>query len=493
MIGLLQMEAVGWVGISPALMLAATALAIFGYDMIRPDATSQRVIVAIALIGSVSATILAGALLLTGAGPELLFGGALIVDGFALFFALVVALVTTLVLLGAADYLGEGRHRAEFYTLVLFAATGMTLMAAAQTLATVFVALELASLPSYALVAYLKQDRGSVEAGLKYFLVGAVASAIFAFGISLVYAGTGVLRLDGIATALAETGVEPIVGVGVIFLLAGFAFKTAAVPVHLWAPAAYEGAPSPVSAFLSSASKAAGFAIAIRVLMTAFPIETVGAAVDWVLLVQIIAVATMLVGNFAAAVQTTVKRMLAYSSIGHAGYGLIGLAAVTAGGPTGDVIGATMAHLFVYGFMNTGAFLFIGLTEHWQIGRSIRDFDGLAADAPIAAVAMTVFLFSLAGLPFFGGFISKYALFTAAIGAGVWWLAAVGALTSALSVYYYSKVVRAMWIEDATMSRKLDRPIGLYTAIVLAAVVTVLLLPGFGPVIETAQAIAAAL
>ena len=203
MIGLLQMEAVGWVGISPALMLAATALAIFGYDMIRPDATSQRVIVAMALIGSVSATILAGALLLTGAGPELLFGGALIVDGFALFFALVVALVTTLVLLGAADYLGEGRHRAEFYTLVLFAATGMTLMAAAQTLATVFVALELASLPSYALVAYLKQDRGSVEAGLKYFLVGAVASAIFAFGISLVYAGTGVLRLDGIATALA--------------------------------------------------------------------------------------------------------------------------------------------------------------------------------------------------------------------------------------------------------------------------------------------------
>jgi NADH dehydrogenase subunit N (EC 1.6.5.3) len=142
--------------------------------------------------------------------------------------------------------------------------------------------------------------------------------------------------------------------------------------------------------------------------------------------------------------------------------------------------------------MNTGAFLFIGLTEHWRIGRSIRDFDGLAADAPIAAVAMTVFLFSLAGLPFFGGFISKYALFTAAIGAGFWWLAAVGALTSALSVFYYSKVVRAMWIEDAAAPRQLDRPVGLYTAIVVAAVVTVLLLPGFGPVIETAQAVAAA-
>jgi F420H2 dehydrogenase subunit N/NADH dehydrogenase subunit N (EC 1.6.5.3) len=191
MIAVLQAEAVGWVGISPALMLAATALAIFGYDMVRPDATRQGVLVIMALIGSVSASVLAGALLATGAGPEPLFGGALIVDGFALFFALIVGLVTTLVLLGAAEYLGGGPHRAEFYTLVLFAATGMTLMAAAQSLATVFVALELASLPSYALVAYLKQDRGSVEAGLKYFLVGAVASAVFAFGISLVYAGRG--------------------------------------------------------------------------------------------------------------------------------------------------------------------------------------------------------------------------------------------------------------------------------------------------------------
>jgi NADH-quinone oxidoreductase subunit N len=266
------------------------------------------------------------------------------------------------------------------------------------------------------------------------------------------------------------------------------------VPFHFWAPEAYEGAPAPVSAFLSSASKAAGFAVAFRVFVEAFPLGAVPAGVDWVLAFQVLAVVTMTLGNFAAATQENVKRMLAYSSIGHAGYALIGLAALTAGGPNGDVLGASMAHLLVYGFMNTGAFLFIALVEHWGVGRTFEDYNGLASTAPIAAVAMTVFMFSLAGLPPFGGFLSKYVLFYSAIEAGFWWLAAVGAVNSALSLFYYSRVVKAMWIETPVADFEIrSRPAGLYTAVLFAGVGTLLLLPGFGPVIETAQTVAATL
>jgi len=213
-----------------------------------------------------------------------------------------------------------------------------------------------------------------------------------------------------------------------------------------------------------------------------------------VLAAQILAVLTMTVGNFAAATQENVKRMLAYSSVGHAGYALIGLAAISVGGDNGLVIGASMLHLLVYGFMNTGAFLFVALVEHWDVGRTFEDYNGLAAKAPIACGAMTVFMFSLAGLPPFGGFITKYALFLGAIENGFWWLAAVGALNSALSLYYYSRVVKAMWIEDPAGDLELPgQPTGIYVAVVVAAVMTVLLLPAIGLFSEFAVEAAALL
>ena len=224
-------------------------------------------------------------------------------------------------------------------------------------------------------------------------------------------------------------------------------------------------------------------ALAIRVLTVAFPVETIvdPGTVDWVLAAQVVAVVTMTVGNFAAATQDTVKRMLAYSSIGHAGYVFIGIAALTAGGNNQLLIGASLLHLFVYGFMNTGAFLFVSLTEYWDIGRTFEDFNGLASRAPVASVAMTVFLFSLAGLPVGGGFLTKYVLFAGAVSAGFWWLAAVGAINSALSLFYYSRVVKAMWIEDPEEGFEVGaQPVGIYAAIVIAAVVTVALLPAFG-------------
>jgi NADH-quinone oxidoreductase subunit N len=491
-----------WTALGPSLILALTALALFVIDSIDPESRNTALLAGLSTAGSLAALAVAGWFLLAGTGqagsggPIYLFGDALVVDGMALFFMAIFTSVAAMVCVGSYDYLSEYEYQAEFYALVLFAATGMTLMAASNSLATVFISLELASLPSYALVAFLKRNRGSVEAGLKYFLIGALSSAIFVFGISLVYAVTGSLVLGDVASGLqGQEAFVGVAGIGVLLIAGGFAFKTASVPFHFWAPEAYEGAPAPISAFLSSASKAAGFAVAFRVFVTAFPVaEVVPMGIDWVLAFQILAVVTMTLGNFAAATQSNVKRMLAYSSIGHAGYALIGLAALTAGGQNGDVLGASMTHLFVYGFMNTGAFLFIALTEHWEVGRTFEDFNGLATQAPMACVAMTVFMFSLAGLPPFGGFFSKYALFLGAIENGFVFLAAVGALNSALSLYYYSRVVKAMWIEEP--SRDLDlgsRPVGLYVAVLFAAVGTLLLLPAIGPVIETGQTVAAAL
>ncbi|MFC6988314.1 NADH-quinone oxidoreductase subunit N [Haloplanus sp. GCM10025708] len=498
----LQMQLPSWAALGPALVLALTALVLLGLDSIDPDSTHSSALAGISALGALSALGLAGWYLLAGTGqastggPILLYGDALVVDGMSLFFSVIFASVAAMVIVASYDYLKGRTYQAEFYSLVMLAATGMTLMASSNSLASVFVSLELASLPSYALVAFLKRNEGSVEAGLKYFLIGAVSSAVFAFGISLVYAVTGSLLLSDVASGLVDAGdFVGVAGVGVLLIAGGFAFKTASVPFHFWAPEAYEGAPAPISAFLSSASKAAGFAVAFRVFVEAFPIASVvPMGIDWPLLFAVLAVVTMTLGNFAAATQENVKRMLAYSSIGHAGYALIGLAALSQGGPNGQVMGASMAHLLVYGFMNTGAFLFIALVEHWEVGRTFEDYNGLATKAPVACTAMTVFMFSLAGLPPFGGFLSKYALFYSAVQGGFWWLAAVGAINSALSLFYYSRVVKAMWIEEPSTPFELEsKPVGLYVAVMFAAVGTLLLLPGFGPVVETAQTAATAL
>ncbi|AUV81319.1 oxidoreductase [Salinigranum rubrum] len=491
-----------WAATAPILALAVASLVLLLADTVDPDTSNSTLLASIAVVGSLVSFGIAAWYLVAGTGqpstggPIELYGSSLVIDGMALFFQLIFASVTALVVVASYDYLKGEDYQGEFYSLVLFAATGMALMAASNSLATVFVSLELASLPSYALVAFLKRNRGSVEASLKYFLIGAVSSAVLAFGISLVYAATGTLVLGDVASGIAESsGLVGVVGVGVFMIIGGFAFKTASVPFHFWAPEAYEGAPAPISGFLSSASKAAGFAVAFRVFTVAFPVsELVPMGVDWPLAFAVLAVVTMTLGNFAAATQENVKRMLAYSSIGHAGYALIGLAAVSGGGPNGDVIGAAMAHLMVYGFMNTGAFIFIAMTEYWDLGRTFEDLNGLSTQAPMACLAMTVFMFSLAGLPPFGGFLSKYALFYSAIEGGFWWLAAVGAINSALSLFYYSRVVKAMWIEDPVSEFEIEsRPMGLYVAIMAAALGTVLLLPAFAPVVETAQASAAAL
>ena len=492
--------------LTPQLLLVGTALLLLVYDAVFPGDEDRGALAGIATTGALGSLAVSAFFLLaeTDLGrpvfdrPFLLYEEQLIVDTMSLFLAFLVAAVTAMVAVASYDYLEGHDHTSEYYSLLMFAATGMSLMATANSLATAFVALELASLPSYALVAFLKKNRGSVEAGLKYFLVGALSSAVFVYGVSLVYGTTGSLLFSGVAENLTEAeGMTGLLGIGVLMVLGGFAFKTASVPFHFWAPEAYEGAVAPISGFISSASKAAGFFLAFRVFTEAFPPSTlVGMGIDWVLAVQVLAIVTMTVGNFAAATQTNVKRMLAYSSIGHAGYALIGLAALNSGeGLNTLVLGASMSHLMVYAFMNTGAFLFIALAEHWDVGRTFEDYNGLAKQAPVACFAMTIFMFSLAGLPpFGGGFMSKLFLLTGTVSTGYWWLGAALVINSALSLYYYSRVVKALWIEEPTTDHQIDGyPIGLYVAMLAAALVTVALLPAFGFVIETAESAAALL
>ncbi|AXR78908.1 NADH-quinone oxidoreductase subunit N [Natrarchaeobaculum sulfurireducens] len=494
-----------WAALAPALLLVATAMVLFIIDSINPRSTNRELLAGTAVVGSLASLGVAVWFIFAGVGQPgtdgfgviELFDGQLVVDQMALFFMIVVAIVTALVSVASYDYMDGHSYQAEYYSLVLLAATGMATMAAANSLVTIFIAMELASLPSYALVSILKDNRGSIEGGLKYFLIGALSSAIMLYGISLIYGATGHLQLDAIAAELealsadGDAGYGGLLGLGILMLIGGFAFKTASVPFHFWAPEAYEGGPAPISAFLSSASKAAGFVIAFRVFTTAFPIDVTGEliGIDWTLAFVILAIVTMTVGNFAAATQNNVKRMLAYSSIGHAGYALIGLAGLTVGG--GElVMGAAMMHLLVYGFMNTGAFLFVALAEHWGVGRTFEDYNGLARRAPVACFALAIFMFSLAGIPPLGGFWSKYFLFVGAISVGTTAMLLVAAalvVNSALSLYYYSRLVKAVWIEEPVVERDaLSQPTGLYAAIVFAAVMTVVLLPGFGPVVDIA-------
>ncbi|MFC4544607.1 NADH-quinone oxidoreductase subunit N [Halosolutus amylolyticus] len=511
-----------WTALAPVLLLVGTAMALFLIDSISPRSTNRALLAGTATAGSLASLGVAAWFIAAGVGATgvestgaiELFDGQLVVDGLALYFTMIVAIVTALVSVASYDYLQDHTYQAEYYSLVMLAATGMATMATANSLVTIFIAMELSSLPSYALVSILKDNRGSVEAGLKYFLIGALSSAIFVYGISLVYGATGSLQLDAIANVIVggsdavAGGIEPgsghdvaelggLLGLGILMLVGGFAFKTASVPFHFWAPEAYEGAPAPISAFLSSASKAAGFVIAFRVFTTAFPLEatTEVIGIEWTWAFVILAIVTMTVGNFAAATQDNVKRMLAYSSIGHAGYVLIGLAGVTADG--GEVVmSAAMMHLLVYGFMNTGAFLFVALAEHWGVGRTFEDYGGLANRAPVACVALGIFMFSLAGVPPLGGFWSKYFLFTGALQVGTTAMLVVAAalvVNSALSLYYYSRLVKAVWIEEPIVERDaLTQPTALYAAIVVAAVMTVVLLPAFGPVADTASEAAAA-
>ena len=391
--------------------------------------------------------------------PEMTIGfhGMFILDSFSIFFKVVFLLAAILTILASARYLEvERANVGEYYALVLFAVVGMMFLASAGEFITLFVALETMALSFYILVGFLKSNRKSNEAALKYFLLGSFSTGIFLYGISLVYGTTGttVLGLIGMSRSkMALLAPEaPIFVLGVILVTVGLAFKIAAVPFHMWAPDAYEGAPTPVTAFLSTGSKAAAFVALARIFSMGFlPLGH-----RWAPLLAILAVGSMTLGNVGAILQENMKRMLAYSSIAHAGYVLLGLIAVGLGDTVETReygLKAVLLYLLIYTFVNIGAFALVIILRKEQVaGDRVADFAGLSRRSPGAAFAMLVFMLSLAGIPATAGFIGKWYLFGAAVKAHYAWLAVVAVINSAISVYYYIRVVVNMYMkapEDA--------------------------------------------
>jgi len=381
------------------------------------------------------------------------FQGAFVLDACAVFFKALFLLSALLTLLFSERYLREGGSEGgEYYALVLFAIVGMMLVASAGDFLTLFVALETAALALYPLVGYARREPRSIEGALKYFLVGSFATALFLFGISLVYGLTGTLSFGLIGMSRSIGALDPAQApwflLGMILVIAGLGFKIAAVPFHMWAPDAYQGAPTPITGLLSTASKAAGFVAMLRLFPLAF-----GRLGDrWSLLLVILSVASMSLGTFAALTQDNVKRMLAYSSIAHAGYALLGLVAAGRGPDLGTRewgMQAVFLYLLVYTFVNLGAFGMVAMLKRRGVaGDRVADFAGLGRKNPLAAFAMLVFLLSLAGIPATAGFVGKWYLFAAAVHAKLAWLAVVAVVNSAVSLYFYARIVVMMYMRE---------------------------------------------
>ena len=395
--------------------------------------------------------------------------GLLAIDGFAAFFKVVVLLSAGLTMLMSAPYLRvEGLRAGEYYFLILCATLGMMFMASGVDLITLFIGLETMAVSFYVLAGYLKPNPRSNEAAVKYFLLGAFSLGVLLYGMSILYGVTGTTSLAGTAAALSEQGPSLVLVLAVVLVGAGMGFKIAAVPFHMWAPDVYEGAPTPVTAFLSVGSKAASFAMLIRIFLEGLP----SLAAEWTFLFYVLAVVTMTVGNVAALTQSNLKRMLAYSSIAHAGYLLIGVVAGTERG-----VAAMLVYLGVYLFMQLGAFAVVtAMRRSDVIGDELKDLTGLSRRSPMAAFAMLFFMLSLGGIPPTAGFMGKIWLFGAAIDAGFIWLAVIAVANSAISLYYYLRVVVFMWINDETAPAASPLVIGpeMTVALVVALFGTVL-------------------
>jgi NADH-quinone oxidoreductase subunit N len=399
---------------------------------------------------------------------ETSFGGALAVDHFSIFFCLLFLFVAALILLSSTEYARKfNAFRAEYYALVLLATTGMMLLASTRELISIFIALELTGISLYVLTGFLKDPKSS-EAGLKYLLLGAVASAVLLYGMALVFGLTGTTHLDGIAASISSQGLlaSPALLMGIVLLVAGFGFKIASVPFQMWVPDVYEGAPTPVTAYLSVASKAAGFAIILRVFYEAFG----AASLDWGMIFAVIAAITMTVGNIVALAQKNIKRMLGYSSIAQAGYLIIGLAAVTTEGSSSLIF-----FLACYALTNLGAFIAIIAISNKINSDEIADYSGMVKRAPLYAIALALCLISLAGIPPTAGFMAKVYIFSAGVNSDLLWLVIIGVINSVISAYYYLRVVRVMFLGEPLSEEKVHASIGLRVALSVACLGVLLL------------------
>jgi len=401
------------------------------------------------------------------------FGGTFNLDAFSTFFKFVFYIACGLGILVSINYLKiEDIHRGEYYALMLFATCGMMLMASAGDLITLYLGLELMALSIYILAGFMRRNNRSNEAAIKYLILGAFSSAIMVYGMSLLYGLSGTTNLNGILAYLRSTDLtNPIIFLAMIMLVVSFGFKVAAVPFHMWVPDVYEGAPTSVTAFMSAGPKVAGFAVLLRVFLYAFePLHEHSTVI-----ISGLAVLTMAVGNIMALSQTNIKRMLAYSSIAHAGYALVGLAA---GGPDGAA--SVMLYVCIYALMNMGAFgVVIMLRKAGERGEEISDFAGLGKTNKTAAFLMLIFMFSLTGIPPLAGFVGKFYIFKSAVQAGLIWLAVAGVLFSAVSAYFYLRVIKVMYMHEPKGRIELSTSPSL--ALALAISVTAVLIIGVYP------------
>ncbi|PWT84587.1 MAG: NADH-quinone oxidoreductase subunit N [Blastocatellia bacterium] len=449
--------------ILPELVLTIGALVVLIADVLLPR--GSKILVAVTLL-AIAATVVS---LAPFANVHVeVANGLLAVDQFALFFKVAFLAAAALTVLMSVRYLEvEGASPGEYYFLILCATLGMMIMASGIDLITIFVGLETMAISFYILAGFIKPNQRSNEAAVKYFLLGAFSLGILLYGMSLMYGLSGTTNLRTMATAFAGQEGDRRLLLAVILVVAGVGFKIAAVPFHMWAPDVYEGAPTPVTAFLSVGSKAASFAMLLRIFLEGLP----SMSSDWRVLFEVLAIVTMTIGNVAALTQTNVKRMLAYSSIAHAGYVLIGVVAGTQRG-----VSAMLIYLLIYTFMQVGAFaVIVMLRREDVVGDELKDFSGLHVRHPLAAFAMLLFMLSLGGIPPTAGFMGKFWLFGAAIDAGYVWLAVIGVLNSAVSLYYYIRIVVFMYVKPPVGGSEPTTSPSLAVALTVAVVATLVL------------------
>ena len=435
----------------PELIVVAAACLVLGLDPITPQ--SKKTWLAWLSLGSL---VLCVPITISQMGMRVsAFSDLVVLDPYACFWKLLLYLVSGLTILLSLAYLKAERiNLGEYYGFLLLSLSGMMIMVSAVDLLTIYLGTELMSLSLYVLAGFKRFEARSLEASAKYFVLGSFSSGILLYGISLLFGVAGSTRLSAIAAAVANRGLDdPALVLAMILLVVGFGFKIAVVPFHMWTPDVYEGAPTSVTAFMAVASKVASFGAFVRVFLEGLG----GLKANWYGLFLVVCIATMVLGNVVAIVQTNIKRMLAYSSIAHAGYALIGVVVAGQADAEGAVrsagLSSVMLYLAVYAFMTLGAFAVVAMLRKGGLeGEEIEDFTGLAKRQPIAAFLMLVFMVSLAGIPPTAGFIGKFYLFLAAVNAGLAWLAVIAVLFAAVSAYYYLRVVMVMYMRDLDIS-----------------------------------------
>jgi len=458
--------------LAPQLSLIFLALIVMVVDLF----VKRRIVtVAVALIGlivplgfTISQAFLVGPMVADHTLPGVhAFYGMLVIDQYAIFFNIIFLITAAIIILSSYSYVGKYvRADGEFYTLLLFSVTGMMFMASTSELLTIYISLELTSIPLYVMAGLLRTSERSAEAAVKYVLLGAMSSAILLYGFALLYGLTGTTDLTGIAISI-EKGVQNgnvLVLIASVLILAGFGFKISAVPFHMWAPDIYEGAPTPATAFFSVGSKAAGFAALLRIFVTG-GLGQVNLQ-SLITIVAIIAILTMTLGNLVAAVQTNVKRMMAYSSIAQAGYILVGFTA-SLSGQNSYGSSAVLFFILVYALTNLGAFAGIIALANATGGEKIEDFRGLAKRAPLLSAGTALCLLSLSGIPPMAGFVSKVFIFSAAWSQGLSWLVVIALINTVVSLVYYGRLVKVMYFEAPLKEDHLTTPIGLSSSIAL--------------------------